>query len=112
MLFRLGQSFGGLAPVGGLLVQAIVPIVRAMAGKLPSGSSPSLPGARPRAQVSYEGEDEFSAMSLDPNRKKQIKDKQQLAPKAPGEKDNVKVDELKSTNDQGIVGLFRKIFAK
>ncbi len=51
-------------------------------------------------------------MSLDPNRKKQIKDKQQLAPKAPGEKDNVKVDELKSTNDQGIVGLFRKIFAK
>ena len=70
-----------------------------MAGKLPSGSSPSLPGARPRAQVSYEGEDEFSAMSLDPNRKQQLKDKQQLAPKAPGEKDQVKVDELKATND-------------
>ena len=52
-------------------------------------------------------------MSLDPNRKKQLKDKQQLAPKAPGEKDNdVKVDELKATNDQGIVGLFRKIFAR
>ena len=83
-----------------------------MAGKLPSGSSPSLPGARPRAQVSYEGEDEFSAMSLDPNRKKQLKDKQQIAPNAPGEKDSVKVDELKSTNDQGIVGLFRKIFSK
>lgn len=83
-----------------------------MAGKLPTGSSPSLPGARPRAQVSYEGEDEFSAMSLDPNRKKQLKDKQQLAPTSPGERENVKVDELKSTNDQGIVGLFRKIFAK
>ncbi len=83
-----------------------------MAGKLPSGSSPSLPGARPRAQVSYEGEDEFSAMSLDPNRKKQLKDKQQLAPKAPGEREIVKVDELKATNDQGIVALFRKIFAK
>lgn len=51
-------------------------------------------------------------MSLDPNRKKQLKDKQQLAPKGPGEKDQVKVDELKATNDQGIVGLFRKIFAK
>jgi hypothetical protein len=83
-----------------------------MAGKLPSGSSPSLPGARPRAQVSYEGEDEFSAMSLDPNRKQQLKDKQQLAPSGPGEKEQVKVDELKATNDQGIVGLFRKIFAK
>jgi hypothetical protein len=80
--------------------------------KLPSGSSPSLPGARPRAQVSYEGEDEFSTMSLDPGRKEQLKTKQQLAPTAPGEKESVKVDELKATNDQGIVGLFRKIFAK
>ncbi|MDP1826210.1 MAG: hypothetical protein Q8L48_23285 [Archangium sp.] len=62
--------------------------------------------------MSYEGEDEFSAMSLDPNRKKQLKDKQQIAPRAPGEKESVKVDELKATNDQGIVGLFRKIFSK
>ena len=62
--------------------------------------------------MSYEGEDEFSAMSLDPNRKKQLKDKQQIAPSAPGEKEQVKVDELKATNDQGIVGLFRKIFSK
>lgn len=83
-----------------------------MAGKLPSGSSASEVGGRPRAQVSYEGEDEFSAMSLDPNRKKQLKDKQQIAPSAPGEKEQVKVDELKATNDQGIVGLFRKIFSK
>lgn len=83
-----------------------------MAGKLPSGSSPSLPGARPRAQVSYEGEDEFSAMSLDPKRKQQLKEKEQLAPAGPGENKQVKVDELKATNDQGIVGLFRKIFAK
>lgn len=80
--------------------------------KLPSGSSSSLPGGRPRAQVSYEGEDEFSTMSLDPERKAQLKTKQQLAPSAPGEREQAKVDELKSTNDQGIVGLFRKIFAK
>ena len=83
-----------------------------MTGKLPSGSTPSLPGARPRAQVSYEGEDEFSAMSLDPARKRQLKEKQQLAPAGPGEKEEMKVNQLKPTNDQGIVGLFRKIFAK
>lgn len=83
-----------------------------MTGKLPSGSSPSLPGARPRAQVSYEGEDEFSTMSLDPSRKDQLKGKQQLTPAAPGEREQVKVDELKPMNEQGIVGLFRKIFAK
>ncbi len=80
--------------------------------KFVSGSSPSLPGARPRAQVSYEGEDEFSAMSLDPSRRQQLKKKQELAPAAPGEREQVKVDELKPTNEQGIVGLFRKIFAK
>lgn len=83
-----------------------------MATKLPSGSSPSLPGARPRAQVSYEGEDEFSAMSLDPTRKAQLKKKQELQPPAPGEREQVKVDELKPMNEQGIIGLFRKIFAK
>ena len=83
-----------------------------MATKLPSGSTPSTAGGRPRAQVSYEGEDEFSAMSLDPQRKSQLKEKQQLAPPPPGEKDKVRVDELKPMNDQGIVGLFRKIFAK
>ena len=80
--------------------------------KLPTGSTPSAPNDRPRAQISYEGEDEFSAMSLDPNRKQQLKDKQQLTPKGPGERETVKVDELKATNDQGIVGLFRKIFAR
>ncbi|MGV3625313.1 MAG: hypothetical protein ACO1OB_31170 [Archangium sp.] len=83
-----------------------------MATKLPSGSSPSLPGARPRAQVSYEGEDEFSAMSLDPKRKDQLKKKQELQPAGPGEREQVKVDELKPMNEQGIVGLFRKIFPK
>lgn len=51
-------------------------------------------------------------MSLDPKRKAQLKTKQQLAPAAPGENEQVKVDELKPMNDQGIVGLFRKIFAK
>ena len=83
-----------------------------MAGKMPSGSSPSLPGARPRAQISYEGEDEFSTMSLDPERKAALKEKQQLAPPAPGEREQVKVDELKPTNDNGIVSLLRRIFAK
>jgi hypothetical protein len=83
-----------------------------MSTKLPAGSAPSSPGARPRAQVSYEGEDEFSAMSLDPKRREALKEKQQIAPPPVGEKPKVKVDELKSTNDQGVVGLFRKIFAK
>lgn len=83
-----------------------------MSTKLPSGSSPSLPGARPRAQVSYEGEDEFSTMSLDPSRKNQLKKKQELTPANPGEREQVKVDELKPMNEQGIVGLFRKIFPK
>jgi hypothetical protein len=77
--------------------------------KLPQGSSASQPGGRPRAQVSYEGDDEFSAMSLDPSRKKALKEKAALAP---DEKNKATVDELKPTNDQGIVGLFRKIFAK
>ena len=83
-----------------------------MATKLPSGSSASGTGGRPRAQGSYEGEDEFSAMSLDPSRKDQLKKTKELAPTAPGEREQVKVDELKPTNDQGIVGLFRKIFSK
>ncbi|MFT3706450.1 MAG: hypothetical protein QM817_02165 [Archangium sp.] len=83
-----------------------------MATKLPSGSSASGAGGRPRAQVSYEGEDEFSAMSLDPSRKEQLRKTKELAPPAPGEREQVKVDELKPMNDQGIVGLFRKIFSK
>lgn len=81
--------------------------------KLPTGSGSSSPhDARPRAQVAYEGEDEFSAMSLDPSRKKATKQAESLAPGAPGARKEVKVDELKATNDSGIVGLFRKIFAK
>lgn len=77
--------------------------------KLPQGSAASQPGGRPRAQVSYEGDDEFSAMSLDPSRKKQLKEKAALDP---DRTTKATVDELKPTNDQGIVGLFRKIFAK
>lgn len=81
--------------------------------KLPSGSSASGPGGRPRAQISYEGEDEFSTMSLDPSRKNVSKTKAKLAPNAPGEREQVRVDELKSVNDQqGVLGFLRKIFAK
>jgi hypothetical protein len=81
--------------------------------KLPSGSSASGPGGRPRAQVAYEGEDEFSTMSLDPSRKSASKTRAKLAPNAPGEREQVRVDELKSTNDQqGVLGFLRKIFAK
>lgn len=83
-----------------------------MAEKFPSGGSPSGANDRPRAQVSYEGEDEFSDLSLNPERKQNIKSKQLLAPAGPGERPQIKVDELKSVNDQGIIGLFRKIFAK
>lgn len=80
--------------------------------KPPSGSSASAPGDRPRAQISYEGEDEFSMMSLDPSRKKIQQSQAKLAPIAPGAKTEVKVNELKSTNDSGMVGFFRKIFAR
>jgi hypothetical protein len=84
-----------------------------MATKLPTGSGPSRPDdPRPRAQVSYEGEDEFSAMSLDPERRKTSKSSAKLQPLAPGQKAEVKVDELKATNDNGILGMFRKIFPK
>lgn len=80
--------------------------------KLPIGSGSSAPGDRPRAQVAYEGEDEFSAMSLDPGRKQALKKKENLEPAAPGQKEQVKVNELKPMNDQGVVGFLRKIFAK
>jgi hypothetical protein len=62
--------------------------------------------------VAYEGEDEFSAMSLDPERKQALKKKETLEPAAPGRKEQVKVDQLKPMNDQGVVGFLRKIFAK
>ncbi|GMU58441.1 MAG: hypothetical protein AMXMBFR34_02040 [Myxococcaceae bacterium] len=79
--------------------------------KLPIGSATGQDG-RPRAQVAYEGEDEFSTMSLDPERKRVLKKKETLEPSAPGEKQHVKVNELKPMNDQGVVGFLRKIFAK
>jgi hypothetical protein len=79
--------------------------------KLPIGSATGADG-RPRAQVAYEGEDEFSTMSLDPERKRVLKKKQSLEPSAPGVKEQVKVDQLKPMNNQGVVGFFRKIFAK
>lgn len=79
--------------------------------KLPIGSASGQDG-RPRAQVAYEGEDEFSAMSLDPQRKGVLKKKEALEPPPPGERNAVKVNELKPTNDQGVVGFLRKIFAK
>ena len=80
--------------------------------KLPTGSTSSTPGGRPRAQVSYEGEDEFSAMSLDPERRRSLKQREVLKPNEPGSREEVKVDELKTTNSHGVVGFFRKIFAK
>ena len=81
--------------------------------KPPAGSLPSAPtDPRPRAQVAYEGEDEFSMMSLDPQRRAGGATAQKLAPAAPGEKQEVKVDELKRVNDQGVVSFLRRIFAK
>jgi hypothetical protein len=83
-----------------------------MAPKLPSGSSSSGPGGRPRAQVAYEGEDEFSMMSLEPSRKKALKDRSSLSPDGPGRPEPMRIDELKATNEQGFLGLLRRIFAK
>ena len=74
----------------------------------PTGSAPGADG-RPRAQVSYEGEDEFSAMSLDPSRRR--KDAVDLEPVGPGQRKEVHIDELKPKR-RGAIGFFRKIFAK
>ena len=81
-----------------------------MTGKFnkPTGSAPGADG-RPRAQVSYEGEDEFSAMSLDPSRRK--KNAVDLTPASPGAQQEVEIDELKPKK-RGMVDFFRKIFAK
>ena len=73
----------------------------------PVGGAPSAPGDRPRAQVAYEGEDEFSTMSLDPERRK--KARVDLDPGHPGESREVKVDDLKPKN-KGVLGLMKKIF--
>jgi hypothetical protein len=84
-----------------------------MAQRLPNGSLPSSPeDPRSRAQISYEGEDEFSAMSLDPARKKMERGQQRLTPANPGERLEPQVNELKPTNDQGFVARLRRIFAK
>ncbi len=82
-----------------------------MAG-LPSGSSSSDPSGRPRAQVSYEGEDEFSTMSLDPSRRDAMRIQKQLVPGAPGQRQEVQVTKLKPTNDNGVIGFLRKIFSR
>lgn len=81
--------------------------------KMPSGSSNSNPSdGRPRAQVSYEGEDEFSTMSLNPERKNVMRSQNKLKPVEPGGKQEVKVNELKATNDQGKLSFLRKIFSR
>ena len=73
----------------------------------PMGGAPSAPGERPRAQVAYEGDDEFSAMSLDPARRR--KQGVDLDPGAPGSQKEVKVDDLKPKS-KGVIGLMKKIF--
>jgi hypothetical protein len=83
-----------------------------MASKMPSGSSSSDPGGRPRAQVAYEGEDEFSTMSLDPERKKAVQAHASLSPGRPGGRDEIHVNDLKSVNDTGVLGFFRRIFSR
>jgi len=67
------------------------------------GSAPSAA----RAQVAYEGDDEFSAMSLDPQRR--TKKGPDLDPGAPGTQKEVKVDDLKPKS-KGVIGLMKKIF--
>jgi hypothetical protein len=62
--------------------------------------------------VAYEGEDEFSTMSLEPSRKDVLRGKETLSPNAPGERAAVKVDELKATNDHGVLAMLRRFFVK
>jgi hypothetical protein len=84
-----------------------------MAGKLPSGSSSSSSSdGRPRAQVSFQGEDEFSLESLEPERKKTLQTRAELVVEHPGVKEEIEIHELKPTNDNGIISFLRKIFAR
>jgi hypothetical protein len=75
----------------------------------PSGSTASKAGDRPRAQISYEGEDEFSAMSLDPERRR--KPKLDIEPSAPGASKEVKIDDLKPKKSS-LFGFVKAIFEK
>ena len=73
----------------------------------PAGHAPGADG-RPRAQVSFEGEDEFSAMSLDPARRK--KPSIDIEGSDPG-RSRQEIDDLKPKK-RGMVDFLRKIFAK
>lgn len=76
-------------------------------GNRPAGSAPSGADPRPRAQISYEGEDEFSLMSLDPIRRE--KEAVDMEPIEPGVKKEVKVDDMKPKGG-ALLGFIRKIF--
>jgi hypothetical protein len=80
-----------------------------MAQHKPTGSSKTADG-RARAQVSYEGDDEFSMMSTEPVRRE--KKAVELEPAAPGAREQVHIDEMKPKKKGNVVGFFRKIFAK
>ena len=73
----------------------------------PSGSAPSAQGDRPRAQISYEGEDEFSAMSLDPERRR--RPTLDIEPSNPGASKEVQVDDLKPKKST-LLGFVKAIF--
>ena len=75
----------------------------------PSGSAPSGSGDRPRAQISYEGEDEFSTLSLDPERRRRaVVD---LEPSSPGAQKEITVDDLKPKK-RTLLGFVKAIFDK
>jgi hypothetical protein len=74
----------------------------------PAGSAPSSAAdPRPRAQISYEGEDEFSLMSLEPTRRK--REEVDLEPIEPGVRKEVKVNDLKPKGGV-LAGFIKKIF--
>ncbi len=75
----------------------------------PSGSTASKAGDRPRAQISYEGEDEFSSMSLDPERRR--KPTLDIEPSAPGASNEVKIDDLKPKKSS-LFGFVKAIFER
>lgn len=80
-----------------------------MVGRLPSGSAAAGIDGRVRAQVAYEGADEFSAFSLDPRRKRQLQQQRALVPDFT---EKATVAPLKRMNEQGATSFFRRIFAR
>ncbi|MBX7101341.1 MAG: hypothetical protein K1X89_26725 [Myxococcaceae bacterium] len=96
------------APAAAAPAAPAAPAVPAAAAKPPAGHAASEPGGKLRAQVAYEGDDEFSMMSLAPVRRQ--KQKVELTALEPGVSTKEEYEE--APKDKGVFGLVRKFFGR